>query len=80
MSEVLETEAAIERHVAIMPPLAGVVFVLVVIGGGGLVVVVVGGVDVVAYDFELRLRKRSEDIYSSMRRPDGESDDDPYSR
>jgi len=26
-----------------------------------------------------RLRKRSEDIYSSMRRPDGESDDDPYS-
>ena len=45
-----------------------------------LVVVVVGGVDVVAYDFELRLRKRSEDIYSSMRRPDGESDDDPYSR
>ena len=81
MSEVLETEAAIERHVAIMPLLAGVVFVLVVIGGGsGLVVVVVGGVDVVAYDFDLRLRKRSEDIYSSMRRPDGESDDDPYSR
>ena len=80
MSEVLETEAAIERHVAIMPPLAGVV--VVVIGGGGLVVVVVvvGGVDVVANDFELRLRKRSEDIYSSMRRPDGESDDDPYSR
>ena len=79
MSEVLETEAAIERHVAIMPPLAGVV--VVVIGGGGLVVVVVvvGGV-VVANDFELRLRKRSEDIYSSMRRPDGESDDDPYSR
>ena len=81
MSEVLETEAAIERHVAIMPPLAGVV--VVVIGGGGLVVVVVvvvGGIDVVAYDFDLRLRKRSEDIYSSMRRPDGESDDDPYSR
>ena len=80
MSEVLETEAAIERHVAIMPPLAGVV--VVVIGGGGLVVVVVvvGGVDVVANDFELRMRKRSEDIYSSMRRPDGESDDDPYSR
>jgi len=26
-----------------------------------------------------RLRKRSEEIYSSMRRPDGESDDDPYS-
>ena len=81
MSEVLETEAAIERHVAIMPPLAGVVVIVVVIGGGsGLVVVVVGGVDVVAYDFDLRLRKRSEDIYSSMRRPDGESDDDPYSR
>ena len=66
---------------AIMPPLAGVVVIVVVIGGGsGLVVVVVGGVDVVAYDFDLRLRKRSEDIYSSMRRPDGESDDDPYSR
>ena len=80
MSEVLETEAAIERHVAIMPPLAGVVVIVVVIGGGSGLVVVVGGVDVVAYDFELRLRKRSEDIYSSMRRPDGESDDDPYSR
>ena len=37
MSEVLETEAAIERHVAIMPPLAGVV--VVVIGGGAFIVV-----------------------------------------
>ena len=83
MSEVLETEAAIERHVAIMPPSAGIADAAAVVAFGGGVVVVVGGgggFGVVSYDFEIRLRKRSEDIYSSMRRPDGESDDDPYSR
>ena len=83
MSEVLETEAAIERHVAIMPPSAGIADAAAVVAFGGVVIVVVGGgggFGVVSYDFEIRLRKRSEDIYSSMRRPDGESDDDPYSR
>ena len=36
--------------------------------------------DIQHLSWKFRLRKRSEDIYSSMRRPDGESDDDPYSR